>query len=185
MSNALSALNGSVRVDANFSLAEAFYDLASKKDDINYKRTNQYANAESGTGYGLVSDSWRDIRQLASGANEALDLSGSLSNAFGDVLLFSSIKLIIIENRGKPGGTATDKGLNSLIVGGAAANAWVSPFGAANDTITIRPGGRLVLEAPDATGYVVTAGTADQLKIAAGATDGNAVDYAIVLVGMA
>lgn len=51
-----------------------------------------------------------------------------------------------------------------------------------SDIINIRPGGALILLAPDATGYAVTAGTGDLLRIAnsAGSTS---VTYDIILIG--
>ncbi len=50
------------------------------------------------------------------------------------------------------------------------------------DTVKVKPGGAIALVAPDATGYAVTAGTADQLKVANSA-GGTSVTYDIIIIG--
>ena len=73
---------------------------------------------------------------------------------------------------------------NNVVVGGAASNQFVTPFGAGAHTLTVRPGGMLLMVANDATGYAVTAGTGDLLRIA-NSSSGSAVTYDIVLLGTA
>jgi hypothetical protein len=73
---------------------------------------------------------------------------------------------------GRNGGTIT--------LGGAASNAWEVWAGAAGDKIKIRPGGCLMLTAPDATG-LVAATNADQLLITNDAA--ATASYSIFLMG--
>lgn len=127
-----------------------------------------------GAGLGQAAQIFSDSRTLAASANENLDLNGSLTNAFGAVIAFTKIKALMV--------FASTANTNDVIVGGAASNGFVSPFGAANNTVAVKPGGCLVLVAPDAGGYAVTAATADLLKIANGGA-GSAVTYDIVLIG--
>ena len=128
----------------------------------------------SGTGANLADLEFHDRRTLAGASNEALDLAGVFSDSFGVVIAFARIKLIAIYNRGTVGDEI-------LSLGGAAANQFINWVGDASDVIKIRPGGLLILAAPDATAYAVTAGTGDQLKIAnAGA---GAVNFDIYLLG--
>lgn len=144
-------------------------DLVAAKADLDYS-----ANVvlENGTGANQANQIWSDTRSLADGANETLDLNGSLTNAVGDSVTFTKVKLLAIKN----------KGTTTLSVGGAASNGFISPFGASTDTVKVPGGGLLVLAAPDATGFAAAAGTADQLKIANAA--GAACDYDIVIVGV-
>ena len=127
-----------------------------------------------GTGANSITKAFTDTRTLAASASEDLDLAGSLVDALGQTLTFTKLRAIVI--RAAVGNT------NNVVVGGASANALATMFGAATHTLTVRPGGAVALIAPDATGYAVTAGTADLLKVANSA-GGSAVTYDIVLLG--
>lgn len=127
-----------------------------------------------GTAINQANLAWHDQRTLAGGASEDLDLSGSLINAFGDTMSFARVKGIYI--------TADSDNVDSVSVGGASSNTWLSMFGSATDTIKVMPGGVFCNFAPDATAFPVTAGTADILKILNddGAT---AAIYNILIIG--
>jgi hypothetical protein len=145
-------------------------DLQAAKSDILYERTIDLAN---GTGADQGNQVWSDTRTLTTGANETLDINGTLFNAAGESVTFTKVKIILIRNKGT---------VTTLSVGGAATNGFISPFGSATDVLKIPPGGLLLLTAPDVTGFAATAATADQLKITNSA--GASVDYDIVLVGV-
>ncbi|MEO1223799.1 MAG: hypothetical protein AAFX92_06200 [Pseudomonadota bacterium] len=104
---------------------------------------------------------------------ENLDLAGGLNNAFGEAITFTAIKALIVR--------AAAANTLDVVVGGAATNQFVNWVGAGAHAVHVRPGGVLVLVAPDADGYAVTASTGDLLKIAA-AVAGN-VTYDIILIG--
>ena len=128
-----------------------------------------------GSGANQAQKLFTDQRTLAASDNETLDLSGVLTDVFGATLTLTKIKAILVK--------AADGNTNNVIVGGAASNAWIGPFGDASDTVAVKPGGTMMLVAPDANGYAVTAGTGDLLKVANSA-GGSAVTYDIVLVGV-
>jgi hypothetical protein len=133
-------------------------------------------NFTDGTGADQIRQVFTDTRTLAASATEDLDLAGSLTNALGVSVVFTKIRGLLVR--------AAAANTNNVIVGGAAANQFATPFGAGTHTVTVRPGGLLLLVAGDATGYAVTAGTGDLLKIAnSGGTTG--VTYDIVLLGTA
>lgn len=121
-----------------------------------------------------ASQVWGDTRTLTSSATEALDLSGSLTNGVGASVALTRVIAIGI--------SAAAANSSTITVGGAASNAWEPWAGAAGDTIKIRPGGCLILTAPDATGLAVVAGTADQLKILNDSGAASAT-YSIFLMG--
>ena len=128
---------------------------------------------ESGTGNNQADLIFSDQRTLAASANESLDLAGVLVDAFGTALTFVKVKAIYIRAASTNGG--------NIVVGNAATNAFVGPFGAATHTLAIPAGGYLELVAP-VGGWTVTAATGDLLRIA-NSDAGAAATYDIVIVG--
>ncbi|MFI6759363.1 hypothetical protein ACIBF5_09505 [Micromonospora sp. NPDC050417] len=127
-----------------------------------------------GTGAGQADRLFTDRRTIVASGTDALDLAGVLVDAFGAVITMARVKALYV--------AAAATNVNNLLVGGAAANTWTSWAGAADNEIVIRPGGALLLVAPDAVAYPVTAGTADQLQIA-NSGSGSSVTYDIVIIG--
>jgi hypothetical protein len=95
---------------------------------------------------------------------------------FGQAITFARVKGLIV--------SASAANANNVVIGGAASNAFTGVFGASTHTLAVRPGGLLVLTAPDASGYVVTAGTGDLLRVA-NSGGGTPVTYQIVVIGAA
>lgn len=143
-------------------------DLSTTRQDIDYSKLLELAN---GTGANQANQVFVDSRSLASGANETIDLSGSLTNAIGESVTFTAIKVLMIKNNGT----------TALTVGNAASNQFSSYLGAAAHTMIVPAGGVALHTAPSA-GFAVTAGTGDQLKVenAAGAT----CAYDLILIGV-
>ncbi|HKF95097.1 MAG TPA: hypothetical protein VKB96_10975 [Gammaproteobacteria bacterium] len=111
-----------------------------------------------------------DTRTLAASATENLDLTGTLINAFGATINAAEIVMIYIK--------AAKANVNSIIVGNVA-NGFVGPLGATGQ-YTIKPGEYYL--AVSASGWGVTAATADLLKILNGGA-GTAVSYDVVIIG--
>jgi len=128
-----------------------------------------------GTGANQIQQVFSDTRTLSASATENIDLAGGLTNAFGVAITFTKIKAIVI--RAAAGNT------NNVQVGGAASNGFTAPFVDATDKLSIKPGGVVVLAAPDANGFAVTAGTGNILLVAnsAGSTG---VTYDILILGV-
>lgn len=110
---------------------------------------------------------------LAASATANIDLAGTLTDPIGGAAVFAKVKALAIRARAD--------NVNSLIVGGAATNAWVGPFGAATHTVTLPPGGQLVLVAPLA-GWTVTPTTGDLLKVANSAA-GSSITFDVCIIG--
>jgi hypothetical protein len=146
-------------------------DLATASVPLNVSRAYQTAN---GTGLGQADRIFHDRRTLSASANEDLDLAGSLTDPFGATITFARIKALLV--------AADTANTNNVIVGAAASNQFLTWVGAGTHTVTVRPGGLLLLAAADATAYAVTAGTGDLLRIANSA-GGTSVTYDIVLIG--
>jgi hypothetical protein len=115
---------------------------------------------------GVVKDAadiiWMDKDRILNATTEEIDLAGTLTDVFGDAVVFVIVNGIYIFNQQTAAG-------EDLIVGGAAANAFLL-FDDATDQRSIGPGGALFISEPSLAGIPVTAGTGDLLKLDAGAT---------------
>ena len=134
-------------------------------------------NLASGTAAGQADRIFSDTRTLAASANEDLDLAGGgLTDAFGAALTFVKVKGMLI--------VAAAGNTNNVIVGGAASAQFLTWVGAGTHTVTVRPGGVLLLACGDAdlNAYGVTATTGDLLRIA-NSSSGTSVTYDIIVWG--
>lgn len=151
-------------------------DLSTPDDTLSI---SDVVKLSDGTGAENGNQMWHDTRTLATGASENLDLAGVLTNAFGDTVTFAKIRVVYIRNNS----TAS-----SLLVGGAASNAWFPFLVDSSDKIKLQPKSTnyvsdFVMTAPGTAGFAVTAGSADQLKIEHGAEASASLTYTIVLIG--
>jgi hypothetical protein len=163
-------LTSKLTVAAQADLANAL-DLAAAQVPLGFKKQ---IDLTTGTGAGQADRIFHDTRELAASASEDLDLAGGLVDALGASLTFARVKGLIV--------AAEPTNVNNVVVGGAAANQFVGPFGAAAHTLAVRPNGVLALFASDGVGYVVTAATGDLFKIANSGA-GTPVKYSIVIIG--
>lgn len=154
------------------ALVDATIDIGTVQHNIAPFNPNYVFS--DGTGADQIKNVFADNRTIAASSNDDLDLAGSLINALGQTLTFTKIRGILVR--------AASANVNNVVVGGAAANQFATPFGAVAHTVVVRPGGLLALIANDATGYAVTAGTGDILRVANSGA-GSSVVYDIVLIG--
>jgi len=146
-------------------------DVGSASYPINYGANYLFTD---GTGANQAKEVFTDTRTLTASATENLDLAGVLTDAFGNVITFTKIKAIIV--------TAAAANTNDVVLGNHATAAFFPMFGAATHTTLVKPGGAVMFVAPDATGFAVTATTADMLMVTNSA-GGTSVTYTIVLIG--
>jgi hypothetical protein len=148
-------------------------DLGQATQPLQYERDYTFS---AGTDANQGDILYQDTRTLAASTSEQLDFNGgALTDAFGDALSFTVLKVLIIY--------ASPNNTNDVVVGGASSDGLASMFGAANNTVHIKPGGLLVLIAPNASGYTVTPSTGDLLQVANGSS-GTPVTYDIVAIGV-
>ena len=136
-------------------------------------RFAQQITLTDGTGAGQADRVWSDRRTLAASASEDLDLAGALMDVFGATVTLARVKALYV--------AASAANTNDVVIGAAAANAWSALLGESG-TVTVRPGGLLLVVAPDATAYPVTGDTGDLLRVANGA-GGSSVTYDICVIG--
>jgi hypothetical protein len=127
----------------------------------------------NGSGNYQASKIYMDTKSIAASSSEDLDLAGSLVNPLGAAVVFATIKAIIIK--------AADTNVNNVVIGGASATQFQGPFGAVEDTIAIPPGGQFMISAPK-TGWAVTGGSTDLLKLA-NSSSGSAVVFDVIILG--
>jgi hypothetical protein len=125
-----------------------------------------------GTGADQANRIWHDTRTVNASSSDDIDLTAVLTDAFGATLTFARIKALLIRAAAGNGDVLNVGGDAAALVG------WVAD---ASDIVKVRPGGLLLLAAPDATAYASTATTADILQIAN--PDDEAATYDIVLIG--
>jgi hypothetical protein len=129
----------------------------------------------NGAGAGQGNVIWSDQRTLAPSTSESLDLAGGgLVDALGQALAPARLRAMLIY--------ASPANVNNLTVLGNAAG--IPALNTVATTITLPPGGLLLLTKPDAVGILVTAGTGD-LIVVANAGAGTSVTYDIALIGSA
>lgn len=111
---------------------------------------------------------------IAASGNTTLDLSGGLLDVLGNSLVLTAVKGIYI--------TADATNTNDVLIGPGASNPFTGPFGGTTPTVAVRPGGKAIFIAPS-TGWTVTAGTGDIIKIA-NSSSGTAVLFTIRIWGI-
>jgi hypothetical protein len=114
-------------------------------------------------------------RVIAASGTDDLDLNGTaLQDVLNQNLALVRVKLIAV--------FAASSNTNNVVVGAAASNQFVGPFGAATHTLSIPPGGAFMIVSPTAAGWAVTAATADLLRVANGGA-GTPVTYDVIIGG--
>lgn len=166
-------LESSMLVQVKADLTSSSFDFTTPSAGLSRAYQVLLAN---GTAAGQADQIWHDQRTLAASATEDLDLAGVLVNALGATVTFARIKGLLV--------AAAAGNTNNVVVGAAATNAWATLLNATG-TLTLRPGDLVVAMAgqANATGWAVTAGTGDLLKVANSA-GGSSVIYDIVLLGV-
>ncbi len=112
---------------------------------------------------------------LSAGASPTFELDALEKELFGDAIFITllKVKALLITNKNTSGN-------GHLLVGAAVSDAWHAPFGSADDTVKVMPGGALLLANPQ-EGWDVTADARD-LKITAG---GENVTFDVAILGTA
>lgn len=148
--------------------ATSALDLVTKQAILGPKSYS--VDLATGTGLGQADVVFSDTRSTA--ATDSLDMvGGGLLDNLGNVWAPARIKAIIV--------SAAAANTGNVLLRRPAANG-VPFMSAVSDEIPIHPGGLVVIVAPSAAGYPVTAATADLIDLAASA---GTVTYDIIIIG--
>lgn len=145
-------------------------DLQNASSAITYAQSLGFG---TGTGASQADLLFSDTRTIAASGNDDLDLAGVLLSPLNTVITMARLKGIIVK--------AAAANTNNVVMGGGT-NFVSTIMGGTTPTLNIRPGGLLVLFAPDAVAYAVTASTADILRFSNSGA-GTGVTYDVILVG--
>ncbi|MGQ4358562.1 hypothetical protein [Streptomyces sp. SAS_272] len=165
-------LSGTMLAVSAFAELTSALDLGTGSAKQSLSRQMQLGN---GTAAGKADRVFSDRRTLAASGTEDLDLAGVLLDAFGSAITFARVKGLII--------AAAAGNSNNVVVGAASGSPWAALLNSTG-TLTLRPGAFMAVGTgqADATGYAVTATTADLLKIANSGA-GTSVTYDIHIIG--
>lgn len=134
---------------------------------------SKFINLADGTGADQANAIYIDDFSIAASGSQNYDLAGALTDRLGNLLVFTAVKAIYL--------VADAANTNNIILGNGA-TPFIGPFGAAVHTLTVGPGGVLLLAERTAAGWPVVAGTGDILKLANSGA-GTAVVGTLVVVG--
>lgn len=128
---------------------------------------------EEGTGDYQANKLFYKKSTLTSGSAETHDLRGAATTTdpFGTALTFGTVKALIFR-------ASADNTTNLTIGNGT--NPFVGPFGGGTHTLSLQPGGIIVLVAPK-TGWTSASGTSDDLKVTNGS--GASATYSVTVIG--
>ena len=162
-----------LRASLTWLFSEAL-DLSS----VNDQSTLEFdASLADGTGDDQADLIWHDERTLAAAASENLDLTALATVIFGGTvpINFAKVKAILIVN------TSTTAGHELLVGGAGAGQAFATPF---NNNVSAKVGvgpDSPLLLVNKQSGWAVTAGTGDILRVQN--SGASAATYRIVIVG--
>lgn len=132
------------------------------------------SDISNGTGAGQANAIYIDDFSIPASNFVIYDLSGSLQDVFGNFVIFSSVKEILV--------TASPANTNNIIYGNDEFG-FVGPLGGPSQTVTIKPGGRFsVTDGYSAGGWAVVNGSADRILLTNSGA-GSAVAGTIVVIG--
>ena len=175
MSTTLNSSGITARVPWSF---ENVLDWANASNSSSFSYTKTLTN---GTGANQADLIYIRSTTLAAGATLNLDLAGTLLDMYGNTITMARFKVLYFE-------LLTTTTASSVTIGGHATVAvgnWITAtpdLDTAQPKIRVRNGGCVLLVAPDATAYAVTATTDDTLTLV-NADGANVATYRLVIIG--
>lgn len=143
-------------------------DATKPTQEINFSPSNAFSH---GTGANEADNRWEKTAELAA-TSVTFDLTGGVTDKFGNVLTFTKVKSLIIHN------TSTTVGDNLTLTGDFFDTNFTS---AGTFSHVLGPLGIYAVSSPG-VGLTVTSGSADAVKIDAGA---KTITYKISVLGLA
>lgn len=163
-------LSYKLRAEMNWSYSKE-NDFGDTSNAATYSFSDTIANGTAGDTADLL---YLAAPTITASGTLNLDLSGSLTTPFGDTITMVRVKTVFIK-------FATDNAATSITVGNGT-NPWQGWFGATTHTEKVFAQGVMLHHRPDSTGWLVTAGTGDVLKIVNDDAS-NAADLLIAIAG--
>lgn len=127
----------------------------------------------NGTGADQADLLYHTVHTLTNGSSVLIDLSGTEVTPFGETIVMARIKTLIVRHNGTAGSITIGGGSNAIT------SFWVTD----GDAVKIEGDGMFMLHAPDATGYTVTAGTAENIRLLHNGDVSDDIDVEIIVIG--
>lgn len=127
----------------------------------------------NGTGADQADLLYHTVHTLTNGSSVLIDMAGTEVTPFGETIAMTRVKALIVRHNGTAG---------SITIGGGS-NAITTFFGTNGDGVKIQGDGLFMLWAPDATGYAVTAGTAENIRLLHNGDVSEDIDVEIIVIG--
>lgn len=147
----IASFSQSLNIKGTFTKA---LDLSTPSEILSLDKSDTLTD---GTGANQIGSQWSNtiLLDTNNAFDESLDLAGGLTDAFGDTITFTTIKVFFIHNK------AATSGFDLTISGTFVDN---NMLGGGASTIILGPDGWCLLTSP-VDGYTVTAGTGDILTL--------------------
>lgn len=166
----------SLSVEIKASLAWLWEESLELSTLVDSSKLEVQTALAAGDGPAEADQIWHATRIIAASSNDDLDLTALVQSIHGQSvsLGFAAVKAILIHNTSEE---------DSLVIDSSVSNSITTPFdGSATSTLVI-PASSPLLLVNKLTGWAVTAGTGDNLRIS---NDGaGEIEYKIVIVGTA
>ena len=147
-------------------------DLSTAHDKATLSYTDSLTDGTSADQCKMV---WHDQGTIASGGSAAIDVAGSLTDAFGNSAVFTKIKGIMLLNKGVASGSSfTETSGENIITS-------TSTLTSASHAAPLEPGGVMLFTSPK-VGGTVTASSADTITLSRAGS--STVTYQIVIWGL-
>lgn len=159
MATSLTLSQISAAINYSFTNTTTFGISSSNSGAFSYS-----GSTTNGTGASAARYMYAATLTISASSSTNLDLAGTLTDLWGNTITFTKVKVIYVKN-------TTTTAATSIRVGGATSAGfanWIGSAGTFNTDapyVSVRNGGAFLLACTDATGYAVTATTADILKI--------------------
>lgn len=146
------------------------------KQEITYENT-----MTDGDGDNQAEETFHIRATLPTKEEHSYDLAGGVENGFGDILTFAEIKELQVINNSTTDGDDLNVGGNGSPTSGALLTAI---FRGGNDAgITVPASGAFVIASP-LSGFAVTGGSADILRIYNSGTGPSGISYDLIVKGV-
>ena len=166
-------LRGTVKMEMNAVATEEF---ALATGTVPLRRVLTYAI--DSTAAEITSDViYQNAGEIAAGATLELDLSGTLTDYWGETIELDRVHALYVRNAT----VDADEGDSEIQVGGGL-NCFVWWYADPSDVIEIQAGGALTAIQGEDAGWPVVAGTGDMLRLE-NLDSVNAASYEIVIIG--
>lgn len=184
------AVIGNPRIQINLDVVSTQASVGTFETGVSPLKYGLGFSLDEGSGLNAINYAWSYAAGLGANSSEDIDLSGGITNAFGETLTLTKVKMILFANITPVSGGAQDS--NVVRLRPKSSNGFSSWIGGTSSYIEL-PSGVYVegVRAPacfmlvnhSSAGYAVTAGTGDILQVFCPSGNSGTTSYALFIWG--